>query len=450
MWNSLPLSAVRVRIRCASWRKIYVARRKVSWAPTRGIWPTRTNPALAFDDGDDGGLAAAVDGVDLPVAQARPLGNDGRALRDHPLAGQAATAVVAPVALALLLAGAAQMTPKGATVRPVRPDVQVDRLMAHDLDALEPAAAHDLLRTEVLPQQALDGREVRRPVSAIAPRAAPPAVGLLHRPARPISPVVARPVPPHLARDGAAMPLQLLRNLADAGAPHPQGPDHISFFSTQLVVSHPLKCRTYFLNPSGRTRRQTQRRRAAVGHLKRWPKKMIPILADAGVPMVFVEVPAMLCALVPVIAIEILVASKILKMAPRRATKAIVTANLASTLLGFPLLWLLLVVVQMLTGGGRAYGLGSFWTRVYAVTVQAPWLIPYEKDLKWMIPAAAVYLLIPAFFASVFIERWICHLFWRDQEKDQMRRFSWAAHFASYAVLLILAVIYYGIVFRRG
>jgi hypothetical protein len=177
---------------------------------------------------------------------------------------------------------------------------------------------------------------------------------------------------------------------------------------------------------------------------------MIPILADAGVPMVFVEVPAMLCALVPVIAIEILVASKILKMAPRRATKAIVTANLASTLLGFPLLWLLLVVVQMLTGGGRAYGLGSFWTRVYAVTVQAPWLIPYEKDLKWMIPAAAVYLLIPAFFASVFIERWICHLFWRDQEKDQMRRFSWAAHFASYAVLLILAVIYYGIVFRRG
>lgn len=166
--------------------------------------------------------------------------------------------------------------------------------------------------------------------------------------------------------------------------------------------------------------------------------------------MVFLEFPAMLYALVPVIAVEMLVARRMLKIEPRRSMKAIVTANLASTVLGFPLLWLLLVAIQMLTGGGSAHGLRSFWTRVYAVTVQAPWLIPYEADLKWMIPVAAAYLLIPAFFASVFIERWICRWFWRDQERDQLRRFSWSAHFASYAVLLVVAAIYYGIILRRG
>ena len=177
---------------------------------------------------------------------------------------------------------------------------------------------------------------------------------------------------------------------------------------------------------------------------------MNAILADAGVPMIFLEFPAMLFALVPVIAVEILVARKVLKLAPRQSFKAIVTANLASTVLGFPLLWFLLVVIQMLSGGGSAYGLQSFWTRVYAVTVQAPWLIPYEQDMKWMIPAAAAYLLIPAFFASVFIERRICRGFWRDQEKDQVRRFSWVAHFASYAALLVVAANYYGIILSKG
>ena len=170
--------------------------------------------------------------------------------------------------------------------------------------------------------------------------------------------------------------------------------------------------------------------------------------------MLFLEFPAMLYALVPVIAVEILVARKIMRIEPRRSMKAIVTANLASTLLGFPLLWMLLVgielLIALLSGSGSALGLQSFWARVYAVTVQAPWLIPYEEDLKWMIPVAAAYLLIPAFFVSVFVERWICHLFWRDQEKDQIRKFSWEAHFASYAVLLIVAAIYYGIILKRG
>ena len=166
--------------------------------------------------------------------------------------------------------------------------------------------------------------------------------------------------------------------------------------------------------------------------------------------MLFLEFPAMLYALVPVIAVEILVARKFMRLEPRRSMKAIVIANLASTLLGFPLLWILLAGIEFFSGGGSALGLQSFWGRVYAVTVQAPWLIPYEEDLKWMIPVAAAYLLIPAFFVSVFIERWICRMFWQDQEKDEIRRFSWMAHFASYTVIMVIAAIYYGIILRKG
>ncbi len=171
---------------------------------------------------------------------------------------------------------------------------------------------------------------------------------------------------------------------------------------------------------------------------------MVPILADAGVPMLFVQLPMMLCALVPVIAVEVFVARKMLKVGLASNIKAVTIANVVSTLVGFPLAWILLVALELLCGGGYAYGLDTFWQRVYAVTIQAPWLIPYENDLNWMMPIAAAYLLIPAFFVSVFLERRICRFFWRNEEKEQVRKFSWVAHFASYAVLLIVAAIFYG------
>jgi hypothetical protein len=167
------------------------------------------------------------------------------------------------------------------------------------------------------------------------------------------------------------------------------------------------------------------------------------ILADAGVPMLFVEYPAMLCGLIPVILVEFVVARKMLKVAPASAFKGVAIANLISTVIGFPLLWILLVLVELSVGGGSGHGLRTFWSRVYAVTVQAPWLIPYESELKWMIPLAFLYLMIPAFFTSVFLERWIWRKYWQGQDCSNLRRFSWVAHVVSYAVLLVAAALVY-------
>jgi len=122
--------------------------------------------------------------------------------------------------------------------------------------------------------------------------------------------------------------------------------------------------------------------------------------ANAGVPMLFLAMPALLFSLVPIIAIESLYISKGLKLPIGQSLKTVSISNLASTILGIPLTWLLLVVVQMVTGGGGAYGIDSVMGKVLAVTWQAPWLIPYEKDLNWMIPAAGLVLMVPFFFAS--------------------------------------------------
>lgn len=129
--------------------------------------------------------------------------------------------------------------------------------------------------------------------------------------------------------------------------------------------------------------------------------------ANAGVPMLFLAMPAFLFSLVPIIAIESLYISKGLKLPIGQSLKTVSISNLASTILGIPFTWLLLVVVQMVTGGGGAYGIDSVMGKVLAVTWQAPWLIPYEKDLNWMIPVAGLVLLVPFFFASWWSEYFV-------------------------------------------
>jgi hypothetical protein len=177
---------------------------------------------------------------------------------------------------------------------------------------------------------------------------------------------------------------------------------------------------------------------------------MTLLLANAGVPLLAAQYLAMVCALVPVILAEIWVARRNLRLNTVQAALAIVPANLVSTLLGFPLIWMLLVLLQIFVGGGPPHGLGGFWSRAYAVVIQAPWVFRFGRDLRWMIPVVSVYLMIPAFFVSVFVERWICSLIWRDLSKPRIRRFSWSAHAVSYAVLLVSVALYYFLRLKFG
>ena len=113
----------------------------------------------------------------------------------------------------------------------------------------------------------------------------------------------------------------------------------------------------------------------------------MPIIADAGVPMLFLHMPAILLALVPIIVTEAYVAKRSLGLSFKRSLGPITVANFISMVLGFPLLWIVAVVIQMLTGGGQAYGLAHWWQKLYAVTVQAPWLItscPNPNSLRRM------------------------------------------------------------------
>lgn len=123
--------------------------------------------------------------------------------------------------------------------------------------------------------------------------------------------------------------------------------------------------------------------------------------------MLFLAMPAFLLSLAPIIAIETFYLSKSLELPLGQSLKTVSVSNAVSTIVGIPLTWFLLCLIQMVTGGGGAYGLDSVAGKILAVTWQAPWLIPYETGLNWMIPTAGLVLLVPFFFASWWSEYFI-------------------------------------------
>lgn len=122
-----------------------------------------------------------------------------------------------------------------------------------------------------------------------------------------------------------------------------------------------------------------------------------------------------------------------------------VIANLVSTLIGIPITWFLLAMIQMLTGGGGGYGLSTFTTRILAVTWQAPWLMPYRGNIHWMAPIAALVLLIPYFFVSWWIEYLIAKRICKDIDKKILIRAIRNVNFLSYGGLGVYTLIYLNI-----
>ena len=167
--------------------------------------------------------------------------------------------------------------------------------------------------------------------------------------------------------------------------------------------------------------------------------------ADAGVPMIFVTLPGAAIALVPVILVEAFVLARRLRAGWWSCTNSSAIANLVSSFLGIPCAWILLAVAQILSGGDQAYGLDSRWHRFLAVSWQAPWLIPYENDLWWMVPSAMLVLLVPFFVVSVVTEYHVIRRMLpapsaRDLRAGVVQANAWS--YAGLAIVLLLMLVW--------
>jgi hypothetical protein len=162
--------------------------------------------------------------------------------------------------------------------------------------------------------------------------------------------------------------------------------------------------------------------------------------ADIGLPMIAVLLPPAWALLLPIILLEAAIGAWRWRMPIRSALAAQAVANAVSTLAGLPVVWIALVLLEF-TCCGTARGLTTVWQRVYAVTAQAPWLIPYENDLRWMVPIASLVLCITFAAMSIALEYPIV----RRMTPAELRPYVWRwvvwSNVASYTLLLAFVFV---------
>jgi hypothetical protein len=162
--------------------------------------------------------------------------------------------------------------------------------------------------------------------------------------------------------------------------------------------------------------------------------------ADIGLPMVAVYLPPAWLCFIPIVVLEAYVGVVRWRLPLRKALAAQAVANCLSTGVGLPLTWIVLAVMQLKCCGG-ALGLDSFARRAYAVTIQAPWLIPYESDLEWMVPVAFFTLSIPFYGMSVASEYLVVRRFFPEVGSLVVGAWVRRANIWSYLVLIGLMLL---------
>jgi hypothetical protein len=135
-----------------------------------------------------------------------------------------------------------------------------------------------------------------------------------------------------------------------------------------------------------------------------------PAAADTGLPMLMIVWPGMIAALIPVIALESYCLRSMLKLPFVRSLKLMTIANLESTIIGIPLTWAVLLLIEIiLTFAGssifKSTELPEALSYTLMITLGAPWLAPFSQNQAyWIIPAASFFLLIPFYFITWYIE----------------------------------------------
>lgn len=136
-----------------------------------------------------------------------------------------------------------------------------------------------------------------------------------------------------------------------------------------------------------------------------------PAIANVGFPMLIIAWPGMIIALIPIIALESYCLRSMLKLPFAKSLKLMTIANLESTIIGVPLTWLALLLIEFIMGlaGWLFFKIGFELPKVlayiFSITLGAAWLTPFaDPQGHWIVPAACLFLLIPFYFVTWYVE----------------------------------------------
>lgn len=168
--------------------------------------------------------------------------------------------------------------------------------------------------------------------------------------------------------------------------------------------------------------------------------------ADAGVPMLPLAYPVILVFLALVILIESAYVWRKLNSAWWKTLRGTAIANGITMLLGYPLMWLIYVLVEIalfltLDIVSKPLHLDSIpnnlATRVIDIVLGAAWMGPWSGQEYWPILVAFVTLLVPSFFVSGWIEaKFLGRQQWLGTD-SRSAKVVWQANMLSYVFLAL-------------
>lgn len=173
--------------------------------------------------------------------------------------------------------------------------------------------------------------------------------------------------------------------------------------------------------------------------------------ANIGLPMIFLGVPFLILAFIPIFAIEMLVYHKDLKIPWKRCAAGSFWANVLTTIVGYPISWILHVAVGMAVGYPIGFLFSKFhnidWLGYALFPLISAWLMPGVD--QWMIYLAGIFGLIPAFWISVKIEGKLLQKLFKGQDSTGVKKVVWKANRATYLLLaafLGIMSLYHGLI----
>lgn len=168
---------------------------------------------------------------------------------------------------------------------------------------------------------------------------------------------------------------------------------------------------------------------------------MIP-LANAGFPLFIPVFEGIAVAALPLMALEMLIARRVIGESWRVCFFTVFGANLISTLAGIPL-----TTIVVFIGGHLLVAVGQ---NLVPSEIQGPglaalflpvWLPPVEGTWQpWHGRLSVSVLLVAFFFASVWIEARMARKILPVEAAPRARRWAWIANGWSYGIMLVLEI----------
>lgn len=185
-----------------------------------------------------------------------------------------------------------------------------------------------------------------------------------------------------------------------------------------------------------------------------------PLFADVMLPFIVWGYPAMVALLLPVILVEFLYLRRCVKCGWWKLLRATGQANAASTLVGVPIVWIILMLCDIPIEAAID---ASPWLQPLATTnahtsplsqivysvLYAPFGLMEVNSPHWVFPLMVLVLFVPFYFLSVWIESGVMHRVLEPSGEveptisPKLRRAVGVANLLSYCFLYAVSVLWY-------